>query len=45
MVGVATLLYLLWVYNSRRRGFVRIRLMHWGLLLIGIAFLGITKPF
>ena len=38
MVGVATLLYLLWVYNSRRRGFVRIRLMHWGLLLIGIAF-------
>lgn len=38
MVGIATLLYLLWVYNSRRRGFVRIRLMHWGMLLIGIAF-------
>ena len=25
-------------HNSRRRGFVRIRLMHWGLLLIAIAF-------
>lgn len=38
IVGVATLLYLLWIYNSRRRGMVRIRLLHWGLLLIVIAF-------
>ena len=38
MLGVATLLYLLWVSNSRRRGFVRIRLLHWGFLLISIAF-------
>ncbi len=38
MIGVATLLYLLWVANSRRRGFVRIRLLHWGLLLLLMAF-------
>ncbi len=38
MIAVATLLYGLWIYNSRRRGFVRIRLLHWGLLLIVMAF-------
>jgi hypothetical protein len=38
MIGVATLLYLLWVYNSRRRGFVRERLLHWAMLLIIVAF-------
>lgn len=38
IVGLVTLLYLLWVYNSRRRGFVKIRLMHWALLLIIIVF-------
>ena len=38
IVGLVTMLYLLWVANSRRRGFVKIRLLHWGLLLIVIAF-------
>ena len=38
IVGLATLVYLLWIANSRRRGFVKIRLLHWGLLLIVIAF-------
>ena len=38
IVGLVTLVYLLWVANSRRRGFVKIRLLHWGLLLIVIAF-------
>lgn len=38
MLAVATLLYLLWVYNSRRRGFVKVRLLHWGLLLIVMGF-------
>ncbi|HNS01090.1 MAG TPA: glycosyltransferase family 39 protein [Anaerolineae bacterium] len=38
MIGVATLLYLMWVANSRRRGFVNIRLLHWGLLLLVLAF-------
>lgn len=38
IVGLATLLYLFWVANSRRRGFVKIRLLHWGLLLIVIVF-------
>ncbi len=38
MVVVATLLYGLWVYNSRRRGFVQVRLMHWALLLMAMAF-------
>jgi mannosyltransferase len=38
MIGVATLLYGLWVFNSRRRGFVRVRLLHWGMLLILMAF-------
>jgi mannosyltransferase len=38
LIGVATLLYGLWLYNSRRRGFVRVRLMHWAMLLIVMAF-------
>lgn len=38
MIGVATLLYLTWVANSRRRGFVSTRLLHWGLLLLVMAF-------
>ncbi len=38
MVGVATLLYGLWVFNSRRRGFVQVRLLHWAMLLIVMAF-------
>lgn len=38
LIGVATLLYALWLYNSRRRGFVRVRLMHWAMLLIVMAF-------
>ncbi len=38
LVGVATLLYGLWVFNSRRRGFVQARLLHWAMLLIIMAF-------
>ncbi len=38
ILGLVTALYLLWVANSRRRGFVKIRLLHWALLLIVIAF-------
>lgn len=38
LIAVATLLYGLWVANSRRRGFVRIRLLHWGMLLLVMAF-------
>ncbi len=38
MVAVATLLYLGWIVSSRRRGFVKIRLMHWALLLMLMAF-------
>ncbi|MEI2689680.1 MAG: glycosyltransferase family 39 protein [Anaerolineae bacterium] len=38
LIGVATLLYGLWLYNSRRRGFLRVRLMHWAMLLIVMAF-------
>ncbi len=38
LVGVATLLYGLWVFNSRRRGFVQVRLLHWAMLLIVMAF-------
>ncbi|HSN74291.1 MAG TPA: glycosyltransferase family 39 protein [Anaerolineae bacterium] len=38
MVGVATLLYGLWVWNSRRRGFVQVRFLHWAMLLIIMAF-------
>lgn len=38
LVGIATLLYGLWVFNSRRRGFVQARLLHWAMLLIVMAF-------
>jgi hypothetical protein len=38
MVGVATLLYGLWLFNSRRRGFVQARILHWAMLLIVMAF-------
>ncbi|MEA3335199.1 MAG: glycosyltransferase family 39 protein [Chloroflexota bacterium] len=38
LILTATLLYLLWVYDSRRRGFVSIRLLQWGLLLIVMGF-------
>jgi mannosyltransferase len=38
LIGVATLLYGLWVFNSRRRGWVRVRLLQWAMLLIGMAF-------
>jgi hypothetical protein len=38
LVLVATVLYLLWVYNSRRRGFVSTRLLHWAMLMIVVAF-------
>lgn len=38
LIGVATLLYGLWVFNSRRRGWVRVRLTHWAMLLIIMAF-------
>lgn len=38
LIGVATGVYLLWVANSRRRGFVRERLLHWAMLLIIAAF-------
>ena len=38
LIGVATLLYGLWVFNSRRRGFVQVRLLHWAMLLIVMAF-------
>jgi uncharacterized membrane protein len=50
MVGVATLLYGLWVWNSRRRGFVQARLLHWAMLLIVMAFfylplrVGVSMP-
>ncbi|MFZ2357843.1 MAG: glycosyltransferase family 39 protein [Anaerolineae bacterium] len=38
LVGAASLLYGLWVWNSRRRGFVQARLLHWAMLLIVMAF-------
>ncbi|MFZ2487053.1 MAG: glycosyltransferase family 39 protein [Anaerolineae bacterium] len=38
LIAVATLLYLFWIFNSRRRGFVQVRLLHWGLLLMVMAF-------
>lgn len=33
MLATATLLYVGWVINSRRRGFVKVRLVHWALLM------------
>ncbi len=38
LVGVATVLYGAWVFHSRRRGFASLRLTHWGMLLIIMAF-------
>lgn len=37
LILAVTALYLLWVYDSRRRGFVRVRLLHWAMLMIVIA--------
>lgn len=38
MIAIASLVYLLWVYDSRRRRFVRERLLHWLMLLIVTTF-------
>lgn len=39
LAAAATLIYALWVLNSRRRGFVYVRVLHWAMLLIVIGFL------
>ncbi|MCS6842846.1 MAG: glycosyltransferase family 39 protein [Caldilineales bacterium] len=39
LMAVATLLYVGWVINSRRRGFAKVRLLHWALLMMAAAFL------